>query len=581
MSHDDWKQRYLDQLDTHERQEQHWRDEKHSLQRLLVRASLAAEGQDRGLDEVLGQLRDAARAEEPDMALLRGLQNRLDELVTGFDENRNQAVVELRGALEQLVRQLSDHADRPQRKALNRFLKQADTRVVHYTALPEVLNELATLQARVLEAAGDEKASGGLWSRLWGKTETEPKASGSDPDQPASHDAGEAAVVSDGSVVAEPTDQELELDGGQSSDDAVAHVGERLAVLVRQLQTQFNLPERVDQRAEDLQERARESVQWNQVRGILDEVAQLVVAAVGRGQREFESFLSGLDDRLTGIKSQFSSGALDLGSWQSLSQHYDEQLHREIEAMDRETTESGELEAVQQAVHAHVQRLNATLDEYREAGDERERQLREEVVGLQEKVTALEERSREVQTELQRERQRATTDMLTQLPNREALEERLQQEYERWERYQQPVSMAILDIDRFKELNDTYGHLAGDKVLQLLARSLRENLRQPDFIARYGGEEFVILFPETDPEAANGVMEKLRRHISKLPFHFRQERVEVTFSAGIVGFEKGLDTFSLLDVADRAMYRAKSSGRNRSCLAQAEDYRPKGHPKQS
>ena len=134
----------------------------------------------------------------------------------------------------------------------------------------------------------------------------------------------------------------------------------------------------------------------------------------------------------------------------------------------------------------------------------------------------------------------------------------------------------MLDIDRFKDLNDTYGHLAGDKVLQLVARALRENLRQPDFVARYGGEEFVVVFPETGEEQALQVMDKAREHIAALPFHFRQEKVSVSFSAGVTEFRSVGDPSQILDAADRALYQAKNDGRDRVCRATDAHWRPRG-----
>ncbi len=569
MSRDDWKQKYLDQLDQNEHQEQRWREEKHTLQRLLVRATLAAEGQDRRMDEVLAELRDLARSDDPARNELLRLQNQLEELVSGFDERRTGAVKALQNVLGELTRPLIPYAEGDSRRALKRFSRDHRQQVAQFTGLPEVLQQLAQLQEEVLSAVDEagQKERPGLLKRLFGgddRASQEPDTNGTE-ENGGGHEG----------LPAQNGTPEMELDTGEPADSSdVEHLGNRLGELLRQLRTQVSLPERAEQRVQELETRVAGSTDLDQVRHVLDEMAQLIVSAVGRGQREFEQFLANLDERLVRIQAEFQDGALNLESWQELSDQYDRELHQEIDDMGRNAQAATDLSSLQGTVQQHIDRLSNTLSEFRNAGSEREQHLKDQVQSLQEKVSALEAQSDGIKEELREERRRATTDMLTQLPNREAMEERMQQEYERWQRYRQPLSLAILDIDHFKPINDTYGHLAGDKVLQLLARSLRENLRQADFIARYGGEEFIVLMPGTTAETAYGVIDKLRERVRSLPFHFRRERVEITFSAGVVGFSDDIGAHGLLDVADRALYRAKENGRNQVMLAEERDHRP-------
>ncbi len=569
MSGEDWKQKYLDQLDQNERQETRWQEDKHTLQRLLVRATLAAEGQDQHMDELLAQLRDLARSDDPARSELLRLQNQLEELVSGLDERRTAAIKALQEVLSELTGPLIKLADGDSKRALRRFSRDHQHQIAQFAGLPQVLQELAKLQEEVLAEAGKsglvEKP--GLLKRLFG-------GEGRATEEPTAAAVERDGVVQD-DAPAQTAAPEMELDTGESADNSdVEHLGNRLGELLRQLRIQVSLPERAERRVQELESRVSGSTDLDQVRYVLDEMAQLIVSAVGRGQREFEQFLANLDERLVRIQAEFQGGALNLESWQELCDQYDRELDREIDDMGRNAQTATDLPSLQGAVQQHIDRLSSTLNEFRNAGTEREEQLKDQVQSLQEKVTALEAQSDTIKAELQEERRRATTDMLTQLPNREALEGRMQEEYQRWQRYQQAVSLAILDIDHFKPVNDTYGHLAGDKVLQLLAKSLRENLRQTDFIARYGGEEFIVLMPGTTAQTAYEVIDKLRERIRSLPFHFRKEPVEVTFSAGIVGFNNDIGAHRLLDVADRALYRAKENGRNQVMLAEDRDHRP-------
>lgn len=568
MSDQDWRQKYIAALEQHERDEQQWQQRQHSLQRLLVRVSLVAEGQDSGLDRVLGELRELAREGNPDTSDLLRLQDALEAHVSGFDEERQAVVRRLQEALQRLIDPLCTRAGRSDRRQLRTLERTPADMMGRFNALPGILEQLAELQQRVLSESGETQKRGSFWQRVFGggADAREEGAEAPSPDTgPEEPETGELASG-------------LELDSGEPrvDDEQFRNLSARLLQLLRHIQQHIALPDPAQDRVELLLERVRESQNWGQIQAVLDEVVHLVVAAVGRGQREFEQFLAGLDQRLVRLRTQFETGALDFGHWQEVSEEFDQRIDQELDEMGSSALGATELSALQQAVRDHVDRLNATLAEYREAETKREQALREQVQDLQEKVTAMEAESREAQKELRRERERAATDMLTQLPNREALEERLDQEYRRWHRYREPTSLAIIDIDWFKGINDTYGHLAGDKVLQLLARSLRENLRETDYIARYGGEEFIVLLPATPLETAVTVMGKLRERIQSLPFHFRHERVEVTFSGGVTGFMEVNGPHELLDIADRALYRAKEQGRNRVLPAAEQDRRSGG-----
>jgi two-component system cell cycle response regulator len=159
----------------------------------------------------------------------------------------------------------------------------------------------------------------------------------------------------------------------------------------------------------------------------------------------------------------------------------------------------------------------------------------------------------------------ARTDPLTQLLNRRALLTQLATEVERVRRYNAPLSILMIDVDEFKEVNDTYGHLAGDQVLVEVALLLARTARSVDAVARYGGDEFVIAVPETGEAGAIAFAERLRDRIQSHPFDIgKGEPMRLTVSIGVAGFpEPRVETAEdLLDCADRALYRAKAGGRN-------------------
>ncbi len=168
---------------------------------------------------------------------------------------------------------------------------------------------------------------------------------------------------------------------------------------------------------------------------------------------------------------------------------------------------------------------------------------------------------------------RAAHDRLTGIANRETLMSTLAAEIERATRHQKWLSVAFIDIDRFKPINDTYGHHAGDRVLREIARLIGDNIRASDLFGRYGGEEFMLILPETTPEEATVLAEHLRQLVMdhQLTIEPRQS-LQLTISIGVAG-DLGLQLQSdrLVDQADAAMYAAKSLGRNRTYRYRAVD----------
>ena len=161
--------------------------------------------------------------------------------------------------------------------------------------------------------------------------------------------------------------------------------------------------------------------------------------------------------------------------------------------------------------------------------------------------------------------QMATSDALTGLPNRGYVDERFAIELSRARRYEKPLTIAVIDVDRFKALNDTHGHPAGDRVLKRMASILRSSIRQSDTAGRYGGEEFVVILPETDMETAGRKLESLRESMAGTAMlTARGEEIRVTISAGLASYpEDGEGTSELFAAADDRMFQAKKEGRNR------------------
>ena len=157
---------------------------------------------------------------------------------------------------------------------------------------------------------------------------------------------------------------------------------------------------------------------------------------------------------------------------------------------------------------------------------------------------------------------RARTDDLTAMPNFRAFRERIDAELERADRYPQRFGVLVLDLDRFKKYNDTYGHLAGNDALRRVAQAIRETVRTVDFPARYGGEEFAVIVPQVDAAALSAIAERIRVSIESLPAPPDGARVTVSIGAALYP-EDARDRETLFQAADARLYEAKKQGRNR------------------
>ncbi|NOZ13942.1 MAG: diguanylate cyclase [Acidobacteria bacterium] len=190
--------------------------------------------------------------------------------------------------------------------------------------------------------------------------------------------------------------------------------------------------------------------------------------------------------------------------------------------------------------------------------------VEEELIARSETHIRLHKYIRQLSNANQRLRELSVTDPLTGLFNRGYLNRMLKAEIKKLSRREEWLSCIMIDIDHFKQINDTYGHITGDFVLTELANIMRELSRDSDIVTRYGGEEFVLLLPQTDPDGAFILAEKIRTNVEKKKFKTGDVAITVTISCGIHGIRNFLEGRNLIQYADEALYQAKETGRNRT-----------------
>jgi diguanylate cyclase (GGDEF)-like protein len=202
------------------------------------------------------------------------------------------------------------------------------------------------------------------------------------------------------------------------------------------------------------------------------------------------------------------------------------------------------------------------VDESRlEQADIKIAELQECVRLYNEEIIQMRERANNLEKEVM-------LDALMQIHNRRAFDLQMREELRRYRHDGQIFSLLLMDVDNFKRINDLYGHSAGDKCLQGIAKLIRSTLRNTDFLARYGGEELVAILKGTGIKAAQLVAEKVRSRIEKARFTYQETVIPLTISIGVTEvIPTDLISDNPLDRADKAMYQSKKDGRNRSCLA--------------
>jgi len=598
-----WREKYLQLLEQQERQEARWEQRLDLLRRSLVRSSLVVEGADPGVEQCLRKMREILRDGDLDSGL-DVLVPRLEKAVLDSERHRHERSLRLHEALQRLVAQLlALELPGEVRRALKRFGKQLDRRASQVRELPSLLGELGALQAQALQVRQPEPAPG-LLRRLFGKRNEADGVLGEPitpvlAEEPASppplDEPGPDVAPTPLSLAAEvversaDADADADADAGpdtaaptvpaepvvfqaasaadyalpESPDQPYSAIAEHVESTLRSLLDALRLPEHRQPQAEALRVRIQHGLNWYELVPVLDDLAGLMVAVSDQSQREFEAYLQTLNERLVAMQNSLAAAHQGHTQGREAADVLDTQLREQVGGLQTSMHQATDLASLKQAVQTRLDGLLHTVDCYKQQRSEQEQALGERLQQLVTRVGVLEEAARGLRENLSEQRQKTLEDSLTGLPNRAAWSERLEIEVSRWQRYGGDLLLAVIDIDHFKRINDDFGHLAGDRVLRIIATELRKRLRKTDFIARFGGEEFVLLLPATAIAAGQGVLEALRTAIEACPFHFKGERVQVTFSAGVTAFTGEDDGEQAFERADQALYRAKRAGRNR------------------
>lgn len=573
----DWKEKYLNALEEFETSQQQEQNRQDILRKGLVRVSLAADGLDDNLDTQLDELRAALRGDR-EIESLEPLIAKLERTVVTLDDRRKDEHSEIETLLDsQLEKYLQLDLPRKDKSQIKSLRKSLPELLQGNGLNPEVLKSLNFIHSRIsqyyldqLEQSGAEKA--GFFSRLFSASSDDATA---DTEQSAKEEQEEehedellerplatAPEISAEAPISEPSAQSSS-DPSSNSSSTNQELVERLGHTLKTLLSHLDVPINHSARKESLLNKIQSQFELDEVPEFLEETAQLVASTRMVAQKEFEGFLVALHQRLNDIQDFLVTAREGEENAHANQKKLDENVHQELDDMRTNLETKSDLNQIKTDIEGMVERIVATVDAFHDEERKRRDDVYKRIETLAQRMESMESEASELKSNLEAQRMEALRDALTELPNRAAYDDQIEAEYSRWRRHGRPLSIAIADVDHFKQVNDTLGHLRGDKVLKLVAREISRRVRNEDFVARYGGEEFIIIMPDTDKLSAHTAIEKVRLAIADCPFNFNQQRIPITSSFGIASFNEGDSIEDCFERADRALYKAKENGRNR------------------
>ncbi len=531
MTEGDWKTKYLDLTRKQEEKAAAADETEQQLCRVIVRLALATSGLDPQLDPHLTRLRDLARKGSKKVRDFNDkLSSHSEALLRAHDDDK--AAVGAKPAKQpgdNLFQRLLDRTQLTGRDAgrLKRIARELQAEPD--SATDEKLDELVELLAKsgigakeTVGAAGAEEG-GGLLGRLLGREKRE--------------------------------------------GDRSLH---RLLALLAGL----NWPAQFKQDIAAMEDRLKSSSDNSVVETVVKDLSKIVSAILGDLESEVkatEFFLADLTSRLKELDKFVLDGqALQKASLQS-GIDLNQVVSRNVGQIETSVSGADDLQVLQQEVAGYIDTIRVHMDQHLKTAEKRFEIAQQNENSLRQKLLEAEQETGVLRQKILEVHAHSTIDAVTGLPNRKAYEERLEEEYSRWQRYQSPLVMSVWDLDDFKKINDRFGHQAGDKALYVVGQMLKKRLRKTDYVARYGGEEFVMLFTGSRMEEVLEVADLIRAAIEKSRFHTEGKPVTVTISCGLSEFV-GEDTpAEVFKRADKALYQAKHEGKNRCVVAPLSD----------
>jgi len=555
----DWRSKYQDALKQLEARELEWESIEKLLRKTIGRLSIAGRGLDERLDHQLHLIQDLSR-EKRDEKLAEALQQ-LSAIIAAVDDTRDDIKSRRSDPVLLMLELLQNiHFNAAQRGQLKEICSDLLISVAKghdRDSIRVYIEKLSALINENFDGLDDDTRTKKILFRLLDMLLLDTERSQQIRDQLAN--AGEVQER-ELQKLADLINQQLgSADNHSSIDEVMTTLLERLAIV-----------QGSSGDAQEIQTRVHEGVDTEQWPNTLNQIVESIsdsLKKLDQEKRELEDFIVNVTAQLGEITQVISEDRVDQTANHSDAQSLQDFVQEGISLIQENFHAASDLQQLKTEISKNIDDIRGGVGDFVERFNQRHEATEERNEKLAQQISQMEQETQELQIMLQENRTKLMYDALTGVYSRIAYDERILQEISRWNRYQNPFSYVILDIDHFKRINDTYGHNAGDKALKIVAQLMQSYVRQSDYVFRIGGEEFVLLLSSTDVDSAATMVEKLRRGIAESSFHFKGEPVTLTLSAGITETRDGDNIESIYERADNALYRAKNSGRNCQFIA--------------
>ncbi|MGA2777109.1 MAG: diguanylate cyclase [Steroidobacteraceae bacterium] len=531
----DWKEKYRNSVREMEAEEKRWNYVEKVLRLLVNRLCAAGMGAHEQLDEHLATI-SAANRRKADVSELETLARALTNAVTAVSAVEAVGPVDAPASPERA--QTAERAAEPQRSAA--------------AERPAAQNRPSAPQRTAAADRPTVPDRGPAPDRTAAPDRTPPPDRSAAPEQTIARDRGVALEREVEPARAVPAER------WKSTCAAVRMLLERLTI--------GNSNEPVAAALSIELERAETDTALAEVLLRMAELVHERSEQIARERLQAAAVLADVGKRLEEMVEYFASSVEASRSGFADTEILNTQVMSQVRELSAEMSVASDLPSLQMLVSKGLESVGNCVRDFRARAEERLREQTTRTDSMRSRVAALEQETRELQGKLEQERDRARIDPLTGVANRKAFDERIAQEIARRVHTDGAVTLLIWDIDNFKSINDSYGHRAGDRVLQSVARCFALGVRSTDFVARIGGEEFAMVMVGLSMETAMRMANELRVAVEALRFHFRGSPVRVTVSCGFTEIKDREGHEAAFDRADSALYRAKNGGKN-LCVA--------------
>ncbi len=358
------------------------------------------------------------------------------------------------------------------------------------------------------------------------------------------------------------SESQLPMDAAQSTEDRNSDISNELIEQISACLSRLNLSSQHTKELLTIKKKLLNDTNQGAVLKHFIEIFDVIVADYQYERKSAKKFFNTLNDTLTTVQNAVKKTLSKSSESQSTNNTITDKLQSQLVELGNTTESAVSLEGVKVNIHSKLKSITATLDTKGKFEQLSHKELTSQLNQMAEKVKNLEEQSAGLSKKLSEQKRKSMQDALTKLNNRASFDEYFSKEMVRFHYEPFDLSLAVIDIDDFKHINDNYGHTAGDKTLQVIANTLQNEVSNDAFVARYGGEEFVIIYSNQQETALIGELERINKKVARLPFKFKSNRVSITLSIGVTHINKNDNIHTAFERADKAMYQAKSQGKN-------------------